>query len=107
LTTTRSIGIWPSAFGKITGPENSPERKNLEFLVGLGNKIEHHHVPDLDAGLYGECQAALINLEALTSSEFGSRYALTEQLAVSALSDRPGLKPDGACSAPQTKTPIN
>jgi hypothetical protein len=45
-------------------------------------------VPDLDAGLYGECQAALINLEALISSEFGSRYALTEQLAVSALSGR-------------------
>src|ERR1035438_5099930 len=32
--------------------------------------------------LIGECQAALINLEALISSQFGSRYALTEQLAV-------------------------
>lgn len=65
------------------GTENSPERKNLEFLIGLRNKIEHRHVPDLDAGLYGECQAALLNLEVLMSGEFGSRYALTDQLAVS------------------------
>ena len=40
-------------------------------------------VPDLDAGLYGECQAALLNLEALLSTQFGSRYALAELLATS------------------------
>ena len=65
------------------GTENPPERKNLEFLIGLRNKIEHRHVPDLDAGLYGECQAALLNLENLISVEFGSQYAMTDQLAVS------------------------
>jgi hypothetical protein len=64
------------------GSDNPPERRNLEFLIGLRNKIEHRQLPELDAGLYGECQAALINLEALISSQFGSRYALTEQLAV-------------------------
>jgi hypothetical protein len=62
--------------------ENPPERQNLEFLIGLRNKIEHRQLPELDAGLYGECQAALLNLEALLASQFGSRYALTEQLAV-------------------------
>jgi hypothetical protein len=65
------------------GPENPPERRNIEFLMGLRNKIEHRHVPELDAGLYGECQAALLNLETLISGQFSSRYALTEQLAVS------------------------
>lgn len=65
------------------GANNPPERRNLEFLIGLRNKIEHRHVPELEASLYGECQAALLNLEALISSEFGSRYALSEQLAVS------------------------
>jgi hypothetical protein len=65
------------------GSNNTPERKNLEFLIGIRNKIEHRHLPELDAGLYGECQAALLNLEALISSEFGTRYALSEQLAVS------------------------
>jgi hypothetical protein len=65
------------------GGNNPPERRNLEFLIGLRNKIEHRHLPELDAGLYGECQAALINLEELLTSEFGARYALAEQLAVS------------------------
>lgn len=65
------------------GGSTPPERKNLEFLVGLRNKIEHRHLPDLDASLYGECQAALLNLEDLLTTEFGSRYALTEHLAVS------------------------
>ena len=65
------------------GSENPPERRNIEFLVGLRNKIEHRNVPELDAGLYGECQAALLNLESMLSTEFGSRYALTEQLAIS------------------------
>ena len=62
---------------------NPPERRNLEFLLGLRNKIEHRHVPALDPGLYGECQAALLNLEELLESEFGPNYSLVEQLAVS------------------------
>lgn len=62
---------------------NPPERKNLEFLLGLRNKIEHRHLPELDASLYGECQATLLNFEKLIVSEFGQKYALAEQLAVS------------------------
>jgi Domain of unknown function (DUF3644) len=65
------------------GGNSPPERKNLEFLIGLRNKIEHRHVPELDAGLYGECQAALLNLEEMLTAEFGMKYALAEQLAVS------------------------
>lgn len=63
--------------------KNPPERKNLEFLIGLRNKIEHRHLPELDSSLFGECQAALLNLETLLVAEFGHKYALTEQLAVS------------------------
>lgn len=62
---------------------NPPERKNLEFLIGLRNKIEHRHLPELDGTLYGECQAALMNLESLLASEFGEKHALTDQLAIS------------------------
>ena len=40
-------------------------------------------MPELDAGLYGECQAALLNLEEFLTSEFGIRYAVADQLAVS------------------------
>ena len=65
------------------GGANPAERKNLEFLLGLRNKIEHRHLPHLDASLYGECPAALMNFEDMIVSEFGKRYALSEQLAVS------------------------
>ncbi len=65
------------------GSNNPAERKNLEFLIGLRNKIEHRHLPELDASLYGECQAALQNLEDLLVQEFGQKYALLDQLAVS------------------------
>lgn len=60
-----------------------PVRKNLEFLITLRNKIEHRHLPELDASLYGECQAALLNLEELLVQTFGQKYALQEQLAIS------------------------
>ena len=65
------------------GSDNPPVRKNLEFLIGLRNKIEHRNLPELDASLYGECQAALLNLEELLVDSFGEKYALMEQLAVS------------------------
>lgn len=64
------------------GDQNPPERKNLEFLIGLRNKIEHRQLPQLDATLYGECQACLLNMEQLLVSEFGAKYALTDQLSL-------------------------
>jgi hypothetical protein len=65
------------------GDQNPAERKNLEFLIGLRNKIEHRNLPRLDPALYGECQAALLNLEDLLVEKFGHEYALAEQLAIS------------------------
>ncbi len=65
------------------GGDNNSIRKNLEFLIGLRNKIEHRHLPELDPSLYGECQAALINLEELLVDTFGEKYALVDELAVS------------------------
>lgn len=64
------------------GDRSPPERKNLEFLIGLRNKIEHRHLPELDPAVYGECQAALINLEEFLIREFGPDYALAEELTV-------------------------
>ena len=55
---TQSIGICQSVLSSIYGANSPPARKNLEFLLGLRNKIEHRHLPELDSGLYGECQAA-------------------------------------------------
>lgn len=65
------------------GDKHPPVRQNLRFLIGLRNKVEHRHLPDLDPALYGECQAALMNLEEFLVSEFGARWGLAEDLAVS------------------------
>ncbi len=62
---------------------NPPERKNLEFLLGLRNKIEHRHIPQIDPTLYGECQAALLNLEDYLVRQFGDQFGLQESLSVS------------------------
>jgi hypothetical protein len=65
------------------GDDNPPARANLRFLLGLRNKIEHRHLPNLDPALYGECQAALLNFEEVLTQEFGDAHALGESLAVS------------------------
>lgn len=82
--------------------QNPPERMNLEFLIGLRDKIEHRHLPTLDSSLYGECQAALLNFEAFLVSEFGTRYALTDQLALALQFSQ--IQPDERIKA--TKTAI-
>ena len=64
------------------GDQNPPERKNLEFLVGLRNKIEHRNLPHFDPSLFGECQACLLNLEQMIVDSFGSKFGFAEQLAI-------------------------
>ncbi len=62
---------------------NSPEKANIKFLVGLRNKIEHRYLPALDLSLCGECQSALNNFETILVDEFGDNYALMTNLATS------------------------
>lgn len=59
---------------------NPPTRKNLEFFVGLRNKIEHRFLPQLDPELFGESQALLMNFEAVLCDQFGEKYALASAL---------------------------
>lgn len=65
------------------GDHNPAVRKNLEFFIGLRNKIEHRSMPQLDDRIFGECQALLFNFEALLTEEFEQKYSLNESLAVS------------------------
>lgn len=65
------------------GNNNPPARENLKFLLGLRNKIEHRNLPDLDPTLYGECQAALMNLEEFLVRDFGGQYGLEGSLSLS------------------------
>ncbi|EGS73956.1 DUF3644 domain-containing protein [Vibrio cholerae] len=59
-----------------------PEKYNLQFLIGLRNKIEHRSLPAIDLAVAGECQAALINFENLLAEEFGDSHALCTNLAI-------------------------
>ena len=56
--------------------QDSPVKKNLEFFIGLRNKIEHRSLPQLDDEVFGECQALLLNFEELLCSTFGDRNSL-------------------------------
>jgi hypothetical protein len=61
----------------------NPVRKNLEFFIPLRNRIEHRSMPELDPSIFGECQAMLLNFDALLEKEFGAQYCLRESLSFS------------------------
>jgi hypothetical protein len=63
-------------------PQN-PVRKNIEFFIPLRNKIEHRHIPELDAEIFGECQALLLDFDTLLGAEFGEKHRLRESLTFS------------------------
>ena len=62
---------------------NSAVRKNLEFFIGLRNRIEHRHArqaPDLALAVSGHAQALLLNFEEELTSTFGTDYSLATVL---------------------------
>ena len=63
--------------------EAHPEKYNIEFLIGLRNKIEHRSLPLIDLTVSGYCQSALTNFESMLIDEFGDEYTLMASLAVS------------------------
>lgn len=62
--------------------KDCPERKNLDFLTVLRNKIEHRFLPQIDITVSGHCQAMLFNFEALLTKEFGGFFALGNSFAL-------------------------
>lgn len=64
------------------GGQTTAVTKNLEFFVGLRNKIEHRFLPPLDYTIAGECQALLLNFESLITTEFGERSALMDSVFI-------------------------
>jgi len=68
-------------FGDLT----VPVEKNLNFFISLRNKIEHRHIDkrEVDAFIFGECQALLYNYETMLIDIFGAQYALNEALVYS------------------------
>ena len=64
------------------GGNNPPARQNLDFIIGLRNKIEHRYVPGIDAHIAGECQALLLNFDRLIAESFGDYYSIADSLSV-------------------------
>ena len=64
---------------------SDPVKANLQFFIGLRNKIEHHDVAkrEVDVSIFGECQSFLYNYENILMNLFGEEYALNESLAFS------------------------
>jgi hypothetical protein len=62
---------------------NDAVRKNLEFFIGLRNRIEHRHTRqdvNLALAVGGHAQALLLNFEEELTSGFGSDYSLATVL---------------------------
>jgi hypothetical protein len=57
-------------------------RQNLQDWVDLRNSAAHRHLPALDISAIPLAQACLLNFETVLVEEFGSDWALSEQLAV-------------------------
>ena len=66
-----------------TADTGNPVRKNLEFFIPLRNRIEHRSMPELDASIFGECQAMLLNFDEMLEKEFDAKYCLRECLSFS------------------------
>lgn len=62
--------------------KNSPIKRNLEFFIGIRNKIEHRFLPSLDYEICGECQALLQNYEKILIQEFGDEYGLSDNFSI-------------------------
>ena len=58
---------------------------NLQFFIGLRNKIEHRHVAkrEVDTLIFGECQSLLYNYENTLVKLFGEEHAVNESLVYS------------------------
>lgn len=66
---------------KYFNDSNNPIRKNLEFFIPLRNKIEHKFLPEIDATIFAECEAMLLNFDKIVEQEFGAKYCLRESLS--------------------------
>lgn len=60
---------------------SNPIRKNLEFFIPLRNMVEHKSIPELDADIFSECQALLLNYDKIVEKEFGKKYCIRESLS--------------------------
>lgn len=61
-------------------PDMGPERANVEFFIGLRNKIEHHYQDALLVATAGMAHAYVINYESELVTQFGVEHSLAQNL---------------------------
>jgi hypothetical protein len=73
-----SIRHWElhTCLEQVTCPIDNEAKKNLQFLIGLRNEIEHRMSSDLDNYLSGRYQACVINFNGYIKQLFGTEYSL-------------------------------
>ena len=61
-------------------PENDPVRKNIEFFLGLRNRIEHRYDADTALLVAGKTEALMLNYERYLTDRFGAEEGLAGEL---------------------------
>ncbi len=64
-------------------PLDATTKKNLEFLIGLRNHIEHHKPKGLDTYLSARYQACALNFNFYVKKLHGEKYSLNNHMALS------------------------
>lgn len=64
-------------------PIDDTTKKNLEFLIGLRNHIEHHKPQGLDTYLSARYQACALNFNFYLKKLHGEKYRLDDHMALS------------------------
>jgi hypothetical protein len=60
--------------------QNHPLRRNIEFFIGLRNKIEHRYEQPLDTVVAGKAQSLIMNYEQVLVETFGEQESLADRL---------------------------
>ena len=76
------LGTWELVQLALSGDEYRKVRANLDFFLGLRNRISHRYLPALDLPVAGEAQAMLFNFENLLAAQFGEEATLGDRLAI-------------------------
>jgi hypothetical protein len=63
--------------------QNDPVFKNIQFLSGLRNLIVHRNLPEIDASIFAECQASVLNFNEYLGDYFGYKQKIDVILSFS------------------------
>ena len=62
-------------------PLDGPTKRNLRFLIGLRNEIEHHQSAGVDEAFTGRYLACCLNFERVITSLFGDRHSVAPHIS--------------------------